>query len=147
MDNITHTLVGAALGEAGLKRQSGLAMAALLIGANLPDVDAIYEVLAKAWTFRRGLTHGVLALVERVFPVLPDELEEAGGASQLRPGDLGAAAQAEGDEEAALVRVLDHAVDALQRELLLEAVGIVARADHADINVAYRISGVSPWRE
>lgn len=68
MDSITHTLVGAALGEAGLKKQSGLAMAALLIGANLPDVDLFYEMLAKAWTFRHGLTHGVLAML--VLPVI-----------------------------------------------------------------------------
>jgi inner membrane protein len=63
MDIVTHTLVGAALGEAGLKKQSGLAMAALLIGANLPDVDVFYEVLAKAWTFHRGLTHSVPAIL------------------------------------------------------------------------------------
>ncbi len=68
MDIITHTLVGAALGEAGLKKQSGLAMAALMIGANLPDVDFFYEMLAKAWTFRHGLTHGVLAML--VLPVI-----------------------------------------------------------------------------
>jgi len=63
MDIATHTLVGAALGEAGLKKQSGLAMAALMIGANLPDLDVFYEVFAKAWTFHRGLTHGVLAML------------------------------------------------------------------------------------
>ncbi|MGE5732377.1 MAG: metal-dependent hydrolase [Gemmatimonas sp.] len=68
MDIITHTLVGASLGEAGLKRRSGLAMAALIIGANLPDVDVLYEVLAKAWTFHRGLTHSVLAML--VLPVI-----------------------------------------------------------------------------
>ena len=64
MDNLCHTLVGAALAEAGLKRRTPLAVAALVIGANLPDVD----VLAYAWGpdvalgFRRGWTHGVLAL-------------------------------------------------------------------------------------
>jgi inner membrane protein len=68
MDIATHTLVGAALGEAGLKKQSGLAMAALMIGANLPDADLFYELPARAWTFRHGLTHGVLALL--VLPVI-----------------------------------------------------------------------------
>lgn len=68
MDNLCHTLVGAAMGEGGLKRRAGrkipLAMPALLIGANLPDVD----VLAYFWGpetalgFRRGWTHGVPAL-------------------------------------------------------------------------------------
>ena len=40
MDNLTHGLVGALIGQAGLKRKTGLAMPALVIGANLPDVDA-----------------------------------------------------------------------------------------------------------
>lgn len=64
MDNLCHALVGAALAEAGLKRRTALATATLVIGANLPDVD----VLAYAWGsdaalgFRRGWTHGLLAL-------------------------------------------------------------------------------------
>ena len=40
MDNLTHSLVGALIGQAGLKKKTGLAMPALIIGANLPDVDA-----------------------------------------------------------------------------------------------------------
>jgi inner membrane protein len=66
VDNLCHTLVGAALGEAGLKRRTPLAMATLLVGANLPDVDAVTYVFAEASTsfeFRRGWTHGVLAMV------------------------------------------------------------------------------------
>ena len=66
MDNLTHSLVGALIGQAGLKRRTGLAMPALVIGANLPDVDAAcffwldgVEHLA----FRRGITHGPPALV------------------------------------------------------------------------------------
>ena len=66
MDNLTHSLVGALIGQAGLKRKTGLAMPALIIGANLPDVDAAcffwldgVEHLA----FRRGITHGPPALV------------------------------------------------------------------------------------
>lgn len=66
MDNLTHSLVGAIMGQAGLKRTTGLAMPALIIGANLPDVDAAcffwldgLEHLA----FRRGITHGPPALV------------------------------------------------------------------------------------
>lgn len=64
MDPVTHTLVGASLAQSGLKRRSGLGTAALLIGANFPDID----VLSYAWGsetalwFRRGLTHGVVAL-------------------------------------------------------------------------------------
>ena len=44
MDNLTHSLVGALLGQAGLKRRTGLAMPALIIGANLPDIDAACTV-------------------------------------------------------------------------------------------------------
>lgn len=89
MDSLTHTLVGAALGEAGLKKQSGLAMAALMIGANLPDVDAVVELTFRAWTFRRGWTHGVLAML--VLPLILtgalvafDRLRGPGGAA--KPG-------------------------------------------------------------
>src|SRR3990172_9370291 len=64
MDNLCHTLVGAALGEAGLKRTTPLAMATLLIGANLADVDAASYAWGPvtALSFRRGWTHGVLAM-------------------------------------------------------------------------------------
>ena len=64
MDPITHTFTGAALAAAGLRRATPLATAALILGANAPDVDVLsifaggYEELA----FRRGWTHGVLAL-------------------------------------------------------------------------------------
>ena len=64
MDNLCHTLVGAALAQSGLKRRTPLATATLLVAANLPDAD----VISLAWGsttglgFRRGWTHGVLAL-------------------------------------------------------------------------------------
>jgi len=69
MDNLTHSLVGALLGQAGLKRQTGLAMPALIVGANLPDIDAgcsIYGLQSLA--MRRGLTHGPIAWI--VLPLL-----------------------------------------------------------------------------
>ena len=66
MDNLTHSLAGALIGQAGLKRKTGLAMPALIIGANLPDIDAA----CFAWVegvehlaFRRGITHGPPALL------------------------------------------------------------------------------------
>ena len=70
MDPIAHTLFGAGLAEAGFKRRSRLATPTLIIGANLPDIDGIASALgrdASLW-WRRGWTHGVLALV--VLPVL-----------------------------------------------------------------------------
>jgi inner membrane protein len=63
MDNLAHTLVGAALAEAGLKRTTALATPTLMIAANLPDIDALAMLASSdaALYFRRGLTHGVLA--------------------------------------------------------------------------------------
>lgn len=66
MDNLTHSLVGALIGQAGLKRKTGLAMPALIIGANLPDVDAacfFWLDGVEHLGFRRGITHGPPALV------------------------------------------------------------------------------------
>lgn len=66
MDNLTHSLVGALIGQAGLKRKTGLAMPALIIGANLPDVDAacfLWLDGVEHLAFRRGITHGPIAWV------------------------------------------------------------------------------------
>ncbi len=70
MDPIAHSLAGATLAQTGLKRLTPLATATLVIGANLPDIDAAVTVLGSdtSLLLRRGLTHGVLALV--VLPVL-----------------------------------------------------------------------------
>ena len=40
MDNLTHSLVGALLGRMGLKRLTSRAMPALILAANLPDIDS-----------------------------------------------------------------------------------------------------------
>jgi inner membrane protein len=66
MDNLTHSLVGALIGQAGLKKKTGLAMPALIIGANLPDVDAacfFWLDGVEHLGFRRGITHGPIAWV------------------------------------------------------------------------------------
>jgi len=71
MDNLTHSLVGAMIGQAGLKQKTGLAMPALIIGANLPDVDAACFFWLEGTEhlgFRRGITHGPIALT--VLPVI-----------------------------------------------------------------------------
>lgn len=63
MDNLCHTLAGAALGEAGLKHRTALGMSTLIIASNLPDVDvAVFATDVLAMSFRRGWTHGVLAM-------------------------------------------------------------------------------------
>ena len=63
MDNVCHTLVGAALAQTGLKRRTRLGAATLMIGANFPDLDVLAVPFGRAIDFRRGWTHGVLALV------------------------------------------------------------------------------------
>jgi inner membrane protein len=66
MDNLTHSLVGAALAEAGPRDRFALATPTLILAANVPDVDVVSyligdEFAALAW--RRGITHGVPALL------------------------------------------------------------------------------------
>jgi inner membrane protein len=69
MDNLCHTLAGAALGEAGLKRRTALGSATLMLASNLPDIDvAVFATDTLAMSFRRGWTHGVVAQV--VLPAL-----------------------------------------------------------------------------
>jgi inner membrane protein len=61
MDNVCHTLVGAAMAEAGLKKRTPYASAVLMIAANLPDVDVlVFATGAPSIEFRRGWTHGVV---------------------------------------------------------------------------------------
>ncbi len=65
MDNLTHTLTGLALADSGLKRTTRLGTATLLMAANLPDIDGLSYVFGNGTdglTFRRGWTHGVLAM-------------------------------------------------------------------------------------
>lgn len=65
MDPICHTLVGGSLAAAGLERKTRFGRAILLIAANLPDVDGIayFWGHSTAHAFRRGITHGLPALL------------------------------------------------------------------------------------
>ena len=72
MDNLAHSLAGAALGEAGLKKKTGLGMATVIIAANLPDVDALGLLFGENLAWRRGWTHGPIAML-----VLPPLLVSA----------------------------------------------------------------------
>src|SRR5919112_2788200 len=64
IDPLCHTLVGAALARSGLAKRTALGATALVVGANLPDIDALAYFAAPAadLEWRRGWTHGVLAL-------------------------------------------------------------------------------------
>jgi inner membrane protein len=69
MDNLCHTLVGAAFGEAGLKRRTRYGNATLMVTANLPDIDVlVFATHVPAISFRRGWTHGLLA--QLLLPIL-----------------------------------------------------------------------------
>jgi len=62
MDNLCHTLVGAAFGEAGLKQRTRFGNATLMIASNLPDIDVlVFATGTPSVAFRRGWTHGILA--------------------------------------------------------------------------------------
>ena len=68
MDNLAHALAGAALGHAGLKKQTGLATITLVVAANLPDIDAVSGAFGRSLAWRRGWTHGPIGLA--VLPIL-----------------------------------------------------------------------------
>jgi inner membrane protein len=89
VDNITHTLAGALLGQMGLKRQSRFAMAACLLGANAPDIDVFGPLVlpVEGIEFHRGPLHavfawpilaagivGILWLIDRLKPKNPQAL-------------------------------------------------------------------------
>jgi len=66
MDNLTHGLTGALLAQTGLKKKTGLGMAALIFGANLPDLDVVgllWLDSSEALGFRRGITHGPFGIM------------------------------------------------------------------------------------
>jgi inner membrane protein len=95
VDNICHTLVGAACGAAGLNRRTRYGAATLMISANLPDIDVLVFATATPWIeFRRGWTHGILAQI--ALPValtgvvwLVDRFARARGANGDRPFHTG----------------------------------------------------------
>ena len=64
MDNITHTLTAVALSQAGLNRKTRFATLALVVGANLPDVDLVwaYGGTATYLKYHRGITHSLLGV-------------------------------------------------------------------------------------
>ena len=72
VDPLCHTLTATALAGAGLRRISPLATGALVLGANVPDVDVLIYLVGDEYSglaFRRGVTHGLPALVAWPFAV------------------------------------------------------------------------------
>jgi inner membrane protein len=70
IDPVCHTLVGAALARSGLRKRTALGATALIVGANLPDLDVVAYFAGPAadLEWRRGWSHGILALA--VLPFL-----------------------------------------------------------------------------
>jgi inner membrane protein len=64
VDNITHTLTALALSQAGLNRKTRFATLALVVGSNLPDVDAAwaYGGGATYLKYHRGITHSFVGV-------------------------------------------------------------------------------------
>jgi inner membrane protein len=66
MENLTHTLFGLTLAEAGLEAATPLATATLIISSNLPDLDLVAYPTGDALSYikyHRGLTHSFVGLV------------------------------------------------------------------------------------
>ena len=65
MDNLTHSLVGAVMGRMGLKPLTPRAMPALILSANLPDIDSFFAhpLGYEAIEAHRGFSHGLGGLV------------------------------------------------------------------------------------
>lgn len=71
MDNLTHSLAGWALGQAGLKTKTRKGLAALILGANMPDIDVFFG--NAPWdplAIHRGFTHGLVGGVLVMPPML-----------------------------------------------------------------------------
>lgn len=94
MDNLCHSLLGGALGAAGLARRTPLGMPTLIVANNLPDVDvAVFATDTLAMSFRRGWTHGVLAqatlpIALTAIVVAADRLFRRNAAERVKPGQV-----------------------------------------------------------
>ncbi len=64
MDNITHTLTGLAISQAGFNRKTRYATLAIVIGANLPDIDMVSRFGGNVdyLEYHRGITHSIIGV-------------------------------------------------------------------------------------
>lgn len=94
MDNLCHSLVGGALGKAGLASRTPLGMTTLIVANNWPDVDvAVFATDTLAMSFRRGWTHGLpaqitLPIVLTAVIVVCDRLFRKGAAERVKPREV-----------------------------------------------------------
>lgn len=64
MDNLTHTLTGLAISQAGFNRKTRYATLAIVVGANLPDIDMISRFWGNVdyLKYHRGITHSIIGV-------------------------------------------------------------------------------------
>ena len=80
VDNFTHSLAGWALGQTGLKRKTRKGLAALILGANMPDIDVFFGWVPWApLATHRGWTHSLVG------GVAADAAAACGAAVAARP--------------------------------------------------------------
>lgn len=71
MDNFTHSLTGWALGQAGLKFKTRKGLAALILGANMGDIDVFFgSVPWEPLAMHRGFTHSLVGGLAVMPPLL-----------------------------------------------------------------------------
>jgi inner membrane protein len=65
MDNLTHTLTGIAISQAGFNRKTRYATLALVIGSNLPDIDSVsgFGGGVAYLEHHRGITHSIIGVL------------------------------------------------------------------------------------
>jgi membrane-bound metal-dependent hydrolase YbcI (DUF457 family) len=64
VDNVTHTLIGLSLAKAGLGKKTALAVPALLIGANLPDAEILWQLGRGSYhDVHRGVSHTPVGII------------------------------------------------------------------------------------
>lgn len=65
MDNLAHTLAGAALARAGLDRWSPRATATLIVASNCPDLDSVARFYGPLYYLEhhRGITHSLVGIL------------------------------------------------------------------------------------
>jgi len=64
VESITHTLIGLALAKAGLEKKTALAVPALVIGANLPDMEILWQLGRGSYLdSHRGVSHTPIGVV------------------------------------------------------------------------------------
>ena len=158
MDNLCHTLVGAALAEAGLKRRTRYGSATLMIASNLPDIDVlVFATSTPSVAFRRGWTHGILADLVPADPVDARHPSSCAPVTQGPPRCQRRSANPAGTAPVALVHRCDPAhpdgraeqlrrppADALQPALVLRRCPVHHRSLAVDCSRGGRLACTAP---